>query len=119
MAVDEVIEMCGKLTAQLQMRPAALVCNMASPLLGTSEEEWEKVRRALPGEVAPGEVAGARDVSFILERHAIERALFGKLRLASGIPTHIVRRKAKRNSDVELLLDLAGQVGDLPGAGKP
>jgi hypothetical protein len=93
------------------MRPAALVCNLASPLLGTPEEEWEKLRRAFSTEVT-----GSEDASFILERHAIERTLFGKLRLAGGIPTHIVRRKADWNSDVELLLDLAGQIGDLPGA---
>ena len=111
MAVDEVIELCEKLTGELGMRPAALVCNMASPLLGTSEDEWEKLRGTFSGELS-----GSRDASFILARHAIERALFGKLRLAGGIPTHIVRRKAGWNSDVELLLDLAGGIGDLPGA---
>jgi arsenite-transporting ATPase len=111
MAVDEVIEMCEKLTGELGMRPAALVCNMASPLLATSEEKWEKLRRTFSAEVT-----GSPDASFILKRHAIERALFGKLRLAGGIPKHIVQRKAAWNSDVELLLDLAGQIGDLPGA---
>jgi len=109
MAVDEVIEMCEKLAGELEMRPAALVCNMASPLLGTSEEEWDKLHRTFSAEVT-----GSPDPSFILERHAIERALFGKLRLAGEIPTHIVRRKASWNSDIELLLDLAGRIGDLP-----
>jgi len=109
MAVDEVIEMCEKLAGELEMRPAALVCNMASPLLGTSEEEWDKLHRTFSAEVT-----GSPDPSFILERHAIERALFGKLRLAGEIPTHIVRRKASWNSDIELLLDLAGRMGDLP-----
>jgi len=109
MAVDEVIEMCEKLAGELEMRPAALVCNMASPLLGTSEEEWDNLHRTFSAEVT-----GSPDPSFILERHAIERALFGKLRLAGEIPTHIVRRKASWNSDIELLLDLAGRMGDLP-----
>jgi len=111
MAVDEVIEMCGKLTSELGMRPAALVCNMASPLLGTSQEEWDQVRRAFQAEAS-----GSREASFILDRHAIERALFARLRLAGAIPMHIVRRKASWNSDVELLMDLAGQTRDFPGA---
>jgi hypothetical protein len=114
MAVDEVIEMCGKLAGGLGLRPAGLVCNMASPLLGSSEEEWEKLGRTFSAEVS-----GSPDASFLLERHAIERALFGKLRLVGGIPTHILRRKADSNSDVELLLDLAAEMADLPGTNQP
>jgi anion-transporting ArsA/GET3 family ATPase len=114
MAVDEAIELCQKLTGELRMRPAALICNMTSPLLGTSEEEWEELRRNFSTEVtAP---AGA---SFILERHAIERALFGKLRLAGDIPMHIVQRSSGGTSDAEFLLDLARQMSDLPGAHQP
>ena len=96
------------------MRPAAMVCNMASPLLGTSEQEWEKFRRTFSAEVS-----GSPDPSFILERHAIERALFLKLRSAGEMPIHIVRRKSDSNSDVELLLDLAGEMTSLPGASRP
>jgi arsenite/tail-anchored protein-transporting ATPase len=114
MAVDEAIELCEKLTAGLQMRPAALVCNMTSPLLGTSNEEWERLRKNFLAEVA-----GPPEASFILERHAIERTLFARLRLASGIPTHIVRRKPGGTSDVGLLLDLAAEMGGLPGESVP
>jgi len=108
MAVDETIELCEKLAGGLGMPPAALVCNMASPLLGTSEAEWEKLRRDLPGEV--GNPAGA---AFILERHAIERQLFTKLRHACGIPPRILARKAGWKSDIELLLNLAGKMDGL------
>jgi Anion-transporting ATPase len=108
MAVDETIELCEKLTRGLGMPPAALVCNMASPLLGTSEEEWEKLRRDLPGEV--GNPAGA---AFLLERHEIERRLFTRLRHACGATARIVPRKGGWKSDVELLLDLAGKMDGL------
>jgi len=111
MAVDEAIELCEKLMAELKMRPVALVCNMASPLLGTSDEEWERLR-----ENFLAEVTGAPNASMILERHAIERTLFARLRLAGGIPTHIVRRKPGGTSDVGLLLELAAEMGGLPGA---
>src|SRR5579863_3680872 len=108
MAVDETIELCEKLAGDLGMPPAALVCNMASPLLGAPEAEWEKLRRDLPEEV--GNPAGA---AFILDRHAIERLLFTRLRQACGIPMRIVPRKAGWKSDVELLVDLAGRMGGL------
>ena len=78
---------------------------------GLSEQEWEELRRTFAGELT-----GSRDASFILDRHAIERSLFGKLCLAGGTPTHILPRKGASNSDVEFLLELAGQMGDLPGA---
>ena len=111
MAVDEVIELCQKLNGELGLQPAAVVCNMASPLLGIPEQEWEELRRTFAGELT-----GSRDASFILDRHAIERSLFGKLCLAGGTPTHILPRKGASNSDVVFLLELAGQMGDLPGA---
>ena len=111
MAVDEAIELCQKLTGELRMRPAALVCNMTSPLLGTSDAAWEELRRNFSTEVT-----ASADASFILERHAIERALSGKLRLAGDIPMHIVRRSPGGTSDVEFLLGLGTQLGDLPGA---
>jgi hypothetical protein len=102
MAVDETIELCQKLTGDLNIRPAALICNLASPLLAGSEADQE----ALRGNFAAN-VAGSGNLNFILERHAIERAMFGKLRLAGTIPLHIVQRRGAPGSDVELLLDLA------------
>jgi hypothetical protein len=111
MAVDEVIELCEKLAGPLRLKPAALVCNMTSPLLGTSDEEWDKLRANFGAEVS-----GSPDASFILERHAIERALFAKLRLAGSIPTHIVQRRPGGSSDAGMLLGLAEQVGGLRGA---
>ena len=101
MAVDETIELCQKLTGDLKIRPAALICNLASPLLG-SEADQEALRRNFAANVA-----GSGNLNFILERHEIERAMFGKLRLAGTIPVHIVQRSAAAGSDVELLLDLA------------
>lgn len=109
MAVEETVELCRKLTGEMRMQPAALVCNMASPLLGTPDEEWERQR-----EVFPAELTNPSGASFILERHALERALFARLRLAGSIPTHIVRRRPGGNANAEFLLDLAEATGGLP-----
>jgi arsenite-transporting ATPase len=102
MAVDETIELCQKLNGDLKIRPSALICNMASPLLGASEADQEALQKNFAANVS-----GSGNLNFILERYAIERAMFGKLRLAGGMPLHIVRRRASPNSDVELLFDLA------------
>lgn len=104
MAVDETIELCRKL-GDLKIQPAAVVCNLASPLLAAPEEGQEALRRNFAANVA-----GTGNLNFILERHAIERAMFGRLRLAGAMPKHIVERSASWNSDVELLLDLARQL---------
>ena len=45
MAVDETVELCEKLADDLKIRPAALICNMASPLLASPDSDFEELRR--------------------------------------------------------------------------
>lgn len=114
MAVDETIELCETLANRLNMRPAGVVCNMASPLLGSPDAALADLQRN-----AALETSGSGDLKFILDRHLIERALFRKLHQAVGAASGIVRRVAGYRSDVELLLDLAPQVGNFPSDGRP
>jgi hypothetical protein len=103
MAVKETMELCEKLIADLKIRPTALICNMTSPLLAASQSDWEETRRNFGANVK-----GSGNLNFIFERLAVERALFGRLRLAGSVPLHVVPRKPASTSDVELLLELAG-----------
>jgi anion-transporting ATPase len=105
MAVEETIELCEKLGSELKMKPAAVVCNMASPLLVSPDFDFDNLRREIQRDGA-----AAEELNFILDRHAIERALFRKLRASIGAPFHIVRRRPSWDSDLDLLLDLSRQL---------
>lgn len=111
MAVEETIELNNKLIRELNMRPAGFICNMASPLIGSPDAVFETLQRDVDGETK-----GPGGLRFILDRHAIERELFRKLRRAMGIAPHIVQRKSAWNSDVELLLDISQQLAKSHGA---
>ncbi len=109
MAVDETIELCGKLGTELNMRPSGVICNMASPLLAAPGFDFEKLRI----EIEEDEAA-IGDLNFILDRHDIERALFRKLHYSIGAAEfHVVRRKPSWDSDLELLLDLSHQLSEV------
>jgi len=102
MSVDETIEMCGHLKDEFGMAPAALICNMASPLLSASDS----VYREVCGESATAGASSA-DFKFILERHAVERQLFQRLCAAVPAAPCIVERVPQYDSDLELLDGLA------------
>jgi len=112
MAVEETIELCGRLVADLELQPSGVICNLASPLLASSESEYEKLRSQMLEENPD-----AADVRFILDRHAIERELFRRLRAAVRAAPHVVERKPGWNSDLELLMDLSEKVGTCLGEG--
>ncbi len=106
MVVAETIEMCDELKNELDMRPAALICNLASPLLSSSEEAFLD----LSGELAAGN-SDSVDWKFMLDRHAIERQLFKKLHASIPAPHCIVERAARWNSELDLLDALADALG--------
>ena len=106
MAVEETIELCEKLANDLKMRPTGLICNMASPLLGSPDFDFENLQHQLTREGAD-----TGDLKFILDRHAIERALYRKLRSSIETDFHIIKRKSSWNSDLDLLMDLSRQLG--------
>jgi hypothetical protein len=108
MAVEETLELCGKLAGKLGMRPRAVVCNMASPFLAASGNGGAQLDPQI------GESAGDANMRFILDRLAIERSLYEKLRSEADTTLHIVERKHRSGADLDLLLDLAGQVEEMP-----
>lgn len=109
MAVDETIELCRDLTNELEMPPAALICNLASPLLASPED-------ADPGIFSGSAAAGAGDCRFILDRLEIERRLFRKLDAAfEGMPA-IIERVPDWDSELDLLESLANALGKSLGS---
>jgi anion-transporting ArsA/GET3 family ATPase len=104
MAVDETIELCETLQNDLKLRPDTLIANMASPLLGSPEAEFEHLREDTLK-------AGSPDLKFIFDHHQIERSLLKKLQSGIGAKIQIVRRMPSWSSDIELLMHLAGQLG--------
>ncbi|MBI3895858.1 MAG: hypothetical protein HY313_07980 [Acidobacteria bacterium] len=107
MAVDETLELCGKLAAELTMRPSGLVSNMVSPLLVASDFDFDDLRR----QAAEGEAS--KDLQFILDRHAIERSLFQRLRSSLDTEFYAIQRKPSWSSDLGLLWDLSRQLGGM------
>ena len=103
MAVEETIELDAKLTGKLGMNPRGVICNMTSPLLAAAgngkppQREWGA---SLPGD----------QLRFILDRLAVERALFERLRNTVKATARIVERCHRSGSDLDLLLDLAGRM---------
>lgn len=110
MAVEETLELCGKLAGELRMKPRCVICNMTSPLLACSDSELEDLGR----QMAKQEQAQA-DLRFILDRHAGERSLFQRLRSSIQSDFHIVERQPSWETDLELLLALSRRLEKLPG----
>ncbi len=111
MSVDETIELCGELRNELGTPPAAVVCNLASPLLTSPDEVYAALCSAQPAGGADS------DWSFVLSRHAVERRLFRKLQAAVPVLPCVVERVPRWGSDAELIDMLAGALGtSLAGA---
>jgi Anion-transporting ATPase len=101
MAVAETIELCDRLDSEFRSGAAAVVCNLSSPLISADNDEIDRLRALLPGG-GIGQQAG-----FALERIAIERELFRKLRSSVNAPLFAVERRVGWKSDLELLLGLS------------
>ncbi len=109
MAVEETIELWRQLGGDLAIEPKAVLCNMTSPL-ARSTQPVEELRGQLEAE---GDDAA---IQFILDRNAIERSLFTKLRHAVPGALRLIERKASWTADLDLLLDIAKQMEDFPDA---
>jgi anion-transporting ArsA/GET3 family ATPase len=105
MAVEETIELWQKLSVDLTLRPAAVVCNLASPVLSSSDQEFAEMRDRL--ENGPD----AEPLRYIVDRHAAERELFHKLESSVEGPFRFVRRSSHSGSDLELLAGVSEQLG--------
>jgi anion-transporting ArsA/GET3 family ATPase len=107
MAVEETIELWQQLRGDLAIEPKAVVCNMVSPLARSTQPVEE-----LQGQLEAQGDDGA--VQFILDRNAIERSLFGKIRAAVPGVLRLIERKAAWTTDLDLLLDIAKQMEGFP-----
>jgi anion-transporting ArsA/GET3 family ATPase len=110
MAVDETIELCQKLDAELKVRPSGVICNMASPVLAAKDWDFDAVRDEMDWE---GE--GIEELKFIFERHAVERSLYRKVRSSIFTQFHIIERRPSWNSDLDLLAGLSRELRAMLG----
>jgi arsenite-transporting ATPase len=106
MAIQETTELCEKLTRDLKIKPADIICNFASPVLGITEADWSRLRADFISEAH-----GDASAEFVLDRLAAERALFSKLRSSLDLPIRIIARKPDCHSDVELLRYISSSLG--------
>ncbi len=108
MPVDETIDMCSELEKDLDMRPSILLCNMASPLLSASLETYQDLAERASAD-GP-EMAGLK---VVLDRHAVERALFDRLSQSMSVPLRIIPRVTRWASDLDMLQTLGKTLGEL------
>ena len=102
MAVEETIELCGKLGGKLGMMPRGVICNMASPLLPSGSGN-QKNTPPLP----EAENTADSSLRFILDRLAVERSLSEHLRAGVKAKLIVVERRRRFGTDLDLLLDLS------------
>jgi anion-transporting ArsA/GET3 family ATPase len=95
MAVEETIEMCGKLQAEFGLKPATVLLNMVSPLATAGDGEIDALR-------------GASDPAFrfALERALIERERAGYLKEKIPIEQTPVERARGAANDLDLLSEV-------------
>jgi len=106
MAVDETIELCSELNKELGMSPAALICNLASPLLAAQEEVDLGLFSG-----GQGEGSACAEWQFMVDRHVIEKQLYQRLRAEVAAVPCVVGRMPRWNSELELLDTLADSLG--------
>ncbi|MBI4479552.1 MAG: AAA family ATPase [Acidobacteria bacterium] len=111
MAVEETIELCGKLSGKLGMRPRSVICNMASPLLSSGNGKQNN-----NSSLTPVGIAADSSLRFILDRLAVERSLFEHLRSHVELKPYIVERKHRLGADLDLLLELSKHLEGLLGS---
>lgn len=110
MAVEETIELCGKLSEKLHIDPRTVICNMSSPLL--SNGHWAQRRRTAPLSAA---MASDSNLRFILDRLTVERTLFEHLRAEVDAKPYIVERLHRLGTDLDLILELSGKLEGVTG----
>ena len=114
MAVEETIDLYRELSNEIHIQPAGIICNMASPLLASSDQEFDDIYRKVTSEES-----GRQDLKFMLDRHVEERSLFHKLEATVTSPLHIVERAPESGSDLEMLVGISGEVGAAVASRKP
>ncbi len=94
MAVEETLDLCEKLAADLDLHPDGLICNMVSPLLLADAEELDRM----------ADHDGF--LEFLLHRHQTERRHFQRLQASLNAPFHVMERVGRHGTDLEFLFVL-------------
>jgi anion-transporting ArsA/GET3 family ATPase len=92
MAVEETLEMCGKLKTEFGLEPATVLLNMVSPLASADEAEIGALRNA-----------SDPALRFALERGLIERERAGYLKEKMPVAQTPVERARAADNDLDLL----------------
>jgi anion-transporting ArsA/GET3 family ATPase len=95
MAIEETVEMCGKLESEFNLKPASVLLNLVSPLCTASESDID----ALKTEADPA-------LHFALERGIVERERAAYLRQKLPAPQVPIERASAWSSDLDLLVQL-------------
>ena len=105
MAVEETIDLCSQLRSSLGMKPAALVCNLVSPLVAQPSKKVDQLRKLPhPADQRP-EILEA-----VLGRHRVEKRNFERLQAELDTPVCLIERVLANSSDLKLLLELGKQI---------
>jgi hypothetical protein len=110
LAVEETMELCSQLTGELRMTPRGVLCNMTSPLLASVAGGQRGDAPALSAD--PAADASLR---FILNRLAVERALFEHLCAGVEARPIVVERCHRQGTDLDLLLELSERLSAVTG----
>jgi anion-transporting ArsA/GET3 family ATPase len=108
MAIEETHDLCSALRQDFALRPAALLFNLASPLLQAGEQAVEALQAEAPAEESPA-------LRFALDRGLVEIERAAQLKAALGAPAIPVERVRGWRRDLDLLLQLGAALEALPG----
>ncbi len=111
MPIEETVELCGAMETEFQLKPAAVLVNLASPLLDKPGEEKRLERAAAASNGA---------LRFALDRAAAERERVDSLRARVPAPLAALPRIVHWSSDLDMVAQLSAFL-ELPGlqAGAP
>lgn len=102
MAVEETIDLIRSLQSTLSINVNKVICNLASPLLAAATPDYSALAATDP------------NLRFILSRQQVEQRLYDQLRAAVPAEYHIVRRQPARQTDLDLMLNIAENMEGLP-----
>ncbi len=103
MAIEETVEMCGKLEEEFSLKPQAVLLNLISPLGTASAADIESLRRS-----------GDPALRFAVERGDIERERARELRAKIPARQVPVERVRSWSTDLDLLRQIGKSLDSLP-----
>lgn len=104
MAMEETVDLCRRLDSEFQLRAAALVLNMVSPLATAGEADVERLKTERPA------------FTFALERGLMERERREQMAARLTAPTFAVERVRRWSDDLDMLQKIGESLAGLPVA---